>query len=124
MLAEAFDADPFGMLAWRGRGRDDLLAALRRLRAAEPAPPRPVLDVADRPLADRLADFWSPGLPEVRLRSLPAVPATAPDLLLRTFEPPDVLVRGTDLVTLLTPAYRRLAGQDEAETGESGCGTS
>jgi len=43
---------------------------------------------------------------------------------LRTFEPPDVLVRGTDLVTLLTPAYRRLAGQDEAETGESGCGTS
>ncbi len=124
VLAEAFDADPFGMLAWRGRGRDDLLAALRRLRAAEPAPPRPVLDVADRPLADRLADFWSPGLPEVRLRSLPAVPATAPDLLLRTFEPPDVLVRGTDLVTLLTPAYRRLAGQDEAETGESACGTS
>src|SRR6266487_325346 len=84
VLAEAFDSDPFGMLAWRGRGRDDLLAALRRLRAAAPAPPRPVLDVADRPLADRLADFWSPGLPDVRLRSLPAVPATAPDLLLRT----------------------------------------
>ncbi len=31
VLAEAFDADPFGMLAWRGKGRADLLAALRRL---------------------------------------------------------------------------------------------
>jgi uncharacterized Zn finger protein len=30
VLAEAFDDDPFAMLAWRGRGRDDLLAALRR----------------------------------------------------------------------------------------------
>ena len=29
MLAEAFDDDPFVMLAWRGKTRDDLLAALR-----------------------------------------------------------------------------------------------
>src|SRR5208337_1562124 len=29
VLAEAFDDDPFAMLAWRGKGRDDLLAALR-----------------------------------------------------------------------------------------------
>jgi len=122
VLAEAFDADPFGMLAWRGRGRDDLLAALRRLRAAEPAEsaaPRPVLDVTDRPLAECLPDFWSPGMTQARLRSLPAVPATAPDLLLRTFEPPDIPVRGQDLVALLTPAYRRLAGQDDTGTGES-----
>jgi len=118
VLAEAFDADPFGMLAWRGRRRDDLLAALRRLTAAEPAPPRPVLDVADRPLAECLADFWSPAMTQARLRSLPAVPAGAPDLLLRTFEPPDVLVSGKDLLTLLTPAYRRLAGQDDTQTGE------
>jgi uncharacterized Zn finger protein len=113
VLAEAFDADPFGMLAWRGRSRDDLLAALRRLRAAEPAPPRPVLDVADRPLAECMADFWSPGMTQARLRSLPAVPAVAPDLLLRTFEPPAIQLRGKDLVTLLTPAYLRLAGLDD-----------
>ncbi len=37
VLAEAFDADPFGMLAWRGKGRDDLLAALRRLTSGVPA---------------------------------------------------------------------------------------
>ena len=29
VLAEAFDLDPFGILAWRGRGREDLLGALR-----------------------------------------------------------------------------------------------
>jgi uncharacterized Zn finger protein len=29
VLAEEFDADPFAMLAWRGRDRDTLLAALR-----------------------------------------------------------------------------------------------
>jgi uncharacterized Zn finger protein len=120
VLAEAFDADPFGMLAWRGRSRDDLLAALRRLTAAEPPTPRPLLDVADRPLAECLADFWSPAMTQARLRSLPAVPAAAPDLLLRTFEPPAVAVRGMDLVTLLTPAYRLLAGQDDTGTGESG----
>ena len=30
VLAEAFDDDPFTMLAWRGRGREELLAELRR----------------------------------------------------------------------------------------------
>ena len=44
-----------------------------------------------------------------RLRALPPAPATAPDLLLRTFEPPHVLVRGQDLLALLAPAYHRLA---------------
>ncbi len=30
VLAEAFDDDPFAVLAWRGKAREDLLAALRR----------------------------------------------------------------------------------------------
>jgi uncharacterized Zn finger protein len=34
VLAEQFDDDPFAMLAWRGRGRDALLAALRRQGAS------------------------------------------------------------------------------------------
>ena len=33
VLAEKFDDDPFAMLAWRGRGRDELLGALRRRRS-------------------------------------------------------------------------------------------
>jgi hypothetical protein len=56
-----------------------------------------------------------------RLRVLPPAPATAPDLLLRTFEPPPVLVRGQDLPALLTPAYHRLAGDEETiDAGDGG----
>jgi len=113
VLAEAFDIDPFGILAWRGRGREDLLAALR-LTAGPAEAPRPLIDVTDRPLAQCLADFWSPGMSLARLRALPPAPATAPDLLLRTFEPPPVLIRNEDLRTVLTPAYEQLAADGEA----------
>ena len=42
VLAEEFDRDPFVMLAWRGKARDDLLAALREVRSAPRSPaPRP-----------------------------------------------------------------------------------
>src|SRR6266851_1626633 len=53
VLAEAFDDDPFGVLAWRGKGRDDLLAALRLLAGGDHAASggRPVIDVADAPLS-------------------------------------------------------------------------
>jgi uncharacterized Zn finger protein len=120
VLAEAFDADPFGILAWRGRSRDDLLAALRLARRendGQDGAGRPLIDVTDRPLAECMADFWSPGMSAARLRALPPAPATAPDLLLRTFEPPAVQIRGTDLLTLLTPAYRLLASGDGPGSG-------
>jgi uncharacterized Zn finger protein len=39
VLAEAFDLDPFEILAWRGRRRGDLLAALRRLTPRPAAAP-------------------------------------------------------------------------------------
>src|SRR5579863_7469105 len=42
VLAEEFDRDPFAMLAWRGKGRDELLAALRRIQGrADPGQPAP-----------------------------------------------------------------------------------
>lgn len=113
VLAEAFDADPFGILAWRGRGREDLLASLRRVTSAQADAPAQVIDVTDRPLAECLDGFWSPGMSPARLRALPPAPATAPDLLLRTFEPPPVQVRGKGLADLLAPAYHRLAGSEE-----------
>ncbi|WFE41630.1 SWIM zinc finger family protein [Micromonospora sp. WMMD998] len=37
LLAEAFDADPFQLLHWRGRSRGDLLDRLRTLRGVRPA---------------------------------------------------------------------------------------
>jgi uncharacterized Zn finger protein len=149
VLAESFDEDPFAVLAWRGRGREKLLASLRRIATAGSSPagsgpagarpagfgppgtraagpgsaggdaPRPVIEVADRPLAQCLDDFWSAGLSAVRLRAMPAAPATAPDLLLRSFEPPAVAVRGQDLADLLAPAYRRLAETDDVLEGDA-----
>jgi uncharacterized Zn finger protein len=111
VLAEAFDADPFGMLAWRGKGRTDLLTALRRMGGAE-AGSRPVIDVADAPLSPNPATFWSSALSPARLRALPPAPAAPPDLLLRSVEPPFITAGGMDLVTLLRPAYLAMTGSE------------
>ncbi len=140
VLAEEFDLDPFAMLAWRGKDRDELLAALRQLQlqlgqaSASPARGGPVpgspalagpalagpaeagrglLDVPAAPLAGSLDTFWSPGLSPARLRALSAAPGPAiPDLLLRMFPPPEIQVRGKDLGDVLAPAYGRLAAGD------------
>jgi uncharacterized Zn finger protein len=116
VLAEAFDADPFGMLAWRGKGREDLLLALRRLTGGQQAAGsgRPVIDVADAPLSASTDRFWSGTLSPARLRALPPAVATPADLLLRSFEPPFVTAGGMDLATLLRPAYLAMTGADQA----------
>jgi uncharacterized Zn finger protein len=131
VLAEEFDRDPFGMLAWRGKARDELLAALRRIQAgsAGQAGPgrdapaagatRPALDVPAPPLEACLDSFWSPGLSPARLRALATAPeSAAPDLLLRMFPPPAVRVRSNDLADVLAPAYERLATDDADSPGE------
>jgi uncharacterized Zn finger protein len=125
VLAEAFDADPFTVLAWRGKARDDLLAALHgKVAAGAPGPGAPggadlsaapgspalmvLADVTAPPLEKTLAGFWSPGLSQARLRTLPPSPATPPDLLLRMSDPLNVQVRGIDLKELIGPAYDHL----------------
>ena len=132
VLAEEFDADPFAMLAWRGKGRDDLLAALRgaakgaAAAAGEAAavssgtsPAQALLsDVTGVPLAESLGDFWSPGLSQARLRALPPSPATPPDLLLRLSDPPDLNVRGTAFRDVLTLAYAQLAALEPDQPAE------
>ena len=119
VLAEKFDDDPFGMLAWRGRDRTELLAALRRGpaggTAAAGSEPAPLGSGEAMPLAQCLDRFWSPGVTRARLRAAAPTTPAPPDLLLRSFEPPDVAVRGTALATLLAPAYQALAGPDAAE---------
>ncbi len=120
VLAEEFDRDPFAMLAWRGKERGELLAALRQIQVpgpAAPGPGQPVagsgIDVPAPALEECLDGFWSPGLSPARLRALATVrAAAAPDLLLRMFPPPAVRVRGKDLADLLAPAYERLAADD------------
>jgi uncharacterized Zn finger protein len=116
LLGEAFDDDPFLVLAWRGRNREHLLARLRELADAAPAGTaaaavgvpgtgREIIDVTDAPLKDCLDDYWSPRVSLARLHARPAAPPTAPDLLLRTLEPPPITIRRRDLVDILAPAY-------------------
>ena len=38
VLAAEFDRDPFATLAWRGRGRGELVTALRRIQLRGPGP--------------------------------------------------------------------------------------
>jgi uncharacterized Zn finger protein len=106
VLAEAFDDDPFLVLAWRGRDREQLLSALRG--TPEPPPEIDPLEVEEEPLNARLADYYSSGLSLSRLRERPARITTPPELLLRALDPPPIKVRHIPLVDLLRPAYRSL----------------
>jgi uncharacterized Zn finger protein len=119
VLAEAFDDDPFLVLAWRGRDKDSLLASLRLTGEADQTPDP--LAVEDVPFADRLTDFYAggsslalrgPGSSHARHGGVPGPPGTAlapPDLLLRIADPPPIRVRGTSLTEVLGPAYHHLA---------------
>jgi len=101
VLAERFDADPFAMLALRGRDREALLADLRQRRAeAGPAPSH------GTPLAEVLTTFYAGG----RLPSPAAGPDTPSDALLDQVPPFPVEIRGITVSELLRPAYRALGG--------------
>ena len=113
VLAEAFDDDPFLVLAWRGRGREELLGALRG--TPEPDQTPDPLAVADEPLDARLADFFSPAISLGRLRERPSRGATPPELLLRALDAPPIKVRHVPLVDVLRPHYRDLANPETDE---------
>ncbi len=131
-LARSFDTDPFGVLAWRGRGRDELLERLRQLRGA--AAPRP----ADAPSGLDLENFWA-GTPTTALPAAArgsagalaaaaeppaaaelatAAPVAMPpvvrraDALLDQLDPLPLTVDGEPVVELLRPLYRAMAGPD------------
>lgn len=106
LLAEAFDEDPFAILALRGRERQDLLDAVSALRGGTVAADRTESADAAVPLTDCLADFWSPSapLPEHAHRGLEGAP---PDAVLEQVPAVEVTVRGVPLVEALRHAYRR-----------------
>lgn len=131
LLAEAFDADPFQLLHWRGRDRRTLLAHLRALRggarqpalltageaggaAADGGAPtdpagaaRALAGLTSPPLSETLDRFWLPPVPLPARR--PPTLATEPDLLLRQLAPPGPELGGPALRERLREAYRRLA---------------
>jgi uncharacterized Zn finger protein len=112
VLAEAFDDDPFLVLAWRGRGREELLSALRGL--PEPAETIDPLAVEEVGLDARLTDFYTPAISLSRLRERPGRMAAPPELLLRVLDAPRIRVRHIPLVDILRPAYRDLADPPSA----------
>jgi uncharacterized Zn finger protein len=116
ILAEAFDADPFLIFAWRGRGKDELIARLRarRARAGSPSAPDGVAggphaggEPAGVPLPTAPAAFWGAGAVLEELRFAPRAPES-PDALLRQLGPAPIGVRGRPLDAILVAAYREL----------------
>jgi len=106
LLAEHFDDDPFAILAWRGRDREDLLANLAAART-EGAPAADRAEQAARPLADCLDSYFA-WQAEV---SIPTPPATPSTTLLDQLPDTGIAVRGRPLTDLLRPAYQALGGQ-------------
>lgn len=117
LLAESFDEDPFQILAWRGRGRDELLDRLRELRATGPAggtgeaDDRPA-EPGHVPLADALDSFWA--APESSARGGEPEPAGAPDAVLDLLDPLPLNVGRHRVVDLLRPAYQALRPPPES----------
>lgn len=103
LLAERFDEDPFGILAWRGREREELLDALSAKRVG--APPT---DRADEPdaapdLSECLDTYWTRG----PASSSPPPPAAIvpSDAILAQAPTLDLAVQATPLTDCLRPAY-------------------
>jgi uncharacterized Zn finger protein len=112
LLAETFDRDPFQVLAWRGRTRDELLArlgALRGGRAGAGAAAAAAVAPAPEPSAEpSLERFWEAGpeLAEVRMRPWTA---DGPDAAVRRLGPTGVTLGGRDLAELVAAGARALA---------------
>lgn len=107
LLAEAFDEDPFTILAWRGRDRQDLLENLAAARSGG----RPAADQAASSgpeLADCLDSFF------VRQNVLPVFspPVASSTALLDQLPEVAVTVRRRELAEVLRPAYVRFGEQD------------
>ena len=100
LLAEMFDQDPFQALAWRGRGRDELLSNLGEIRRSTRETPA-------------VKGFWRMQRPaplESHAAAAPpeATPATRPDAVLDELAPLPLELRGERIVDLLRPAYHTM----------------
>jgi uncharacterized Zn finger protein len=136
LLAEAFDADPFQIMQWRGRDRKTLLANLRHRRGAESGKPArrarsqqtvliedkaPIIGSAlalgglpSPDLAGVVDRFWVAPVP---LGAQPPMLDTDVDLLLRQLATPAAAAGGPALIAHLREYYRALAPPPDAGRG-------
>jgi uncharacterized Zn finger protein len=120
ILAEKFDEDPFLILAWRGRQKEQLIGRLRTLRGSiaeqdDSVPEQERLDLPEdvAPLADCLSDFWGTGLNLSGLHISPRA-AALPDVLLRQLGPLPLEAGGRwNVADILEPAYKRMTAAAE-----------
>jgi uncharacterized Zn finger protein len=124
LLAEAFDADPFLIFAWRGRNKEELLSDLRALRRsperAESAQAQPSDEsVADGTFGWPTTDGASLGATRTEARSfwggegdlstIEARPrlAVSADLVLRQLDP-GALADDAGIIEALSPLYEAI----------------
>jgi uncharacterized Zn finger protein len=146
LLAEAFDDDPFRILHWRGRDREQLLSRLRELRAVDEGEPtgRRTAGRRKRPATAKgrtapatataigataaLSDLKSPDLAEAIDRfwvepvPIPRQPSTldiGSDLLLRQLPTPGSALGGGALVERLRPLYQRFGTAQRMSVGDA-----
>jgi uncharacterized Zn finger protein len=100
ILAEAFDDDPFLVLAWRGRTRELLLERLRELRGALPAAAEEVPEAPPPPPAD----YWKAGPELAELHFTPRATGM-PDAVLRQLGPLPPEAGGERIQQSLAQAY-------------------
>jgi uncharacterized Zn finger protein len=112
LLAEFFDDDPFAILAWRGREREDLLANLQAARSVGP-PAEHGAESAGRPLADYLDTYF---VWQADIHS-PSPPVTSSTTLLDQLPDVTIVARDRPLTELLRPAYLALGGGGLGERG-------
>ncbi len=110
LLAESFDENPFGILAWRGRDRDELLGTLAARRAGAHPADRDAQAEAIVPLTDCLETYFTA---QAELPAGMPVGSAPSDALLDQVPPVPVTIRGAGLQDLLRAAYVRL-GQEPA----------
>ncbi len=119
LMAEAFDDDPFLLLAFRGREREALLAELRARRGgfveehAGDTPPTSEAAVPSPPLAEDIATFWHTGPDLADVHCLPRA-AEVPGAVLRLLPRGVLVVQGREVADLLEAAYARLTTEAEA----------
>lgn len=134
LLAEEFDRDPFLVFRLRGMEKEDLVAALRELRAggaegqasaSQGAPASDKVEEDAPPLEACLHCFWSAG-PELASFRVTVAPPAVPLAILKRLGAPSFLKNGGDLLQALERVYgaasdqaMRLAyGQEERSGSE------